>query len=158
MIEGITISMTGGPQLEKALSELESKVAGSVARKALRDAARPILATVKMLTPVATMPYRRNRAWVGGGGLRSAMVSRVPRRRRPGWLAMVIGTKAGWFKGMTFYGGFQEWGWKTGKRGSANRRQIPGRHFVERAFGAARDVALNTLVAGLKAGIAQVAK
>ena len=37
---------------------------------------------------------------------------------------------AGFFKGDTFYGAFQELGWKAGKR---NRRKVLGLHFMQRA-------------------------
>jgi hypothetical protein len=46
---------------------------------------------------------------------------------------VVIRLGKGFFRGDEFYGAFQEFGWKAGKRGRFNRRSIPGKHFMQRA-------------------------
>lgn len=48
------------------------------------------------------------------------------------------------YSGKTFYGAFQEFGWKTGSRKSTGARvQIEGKNFMKRAADAKKDSALS---------------
>ena len=49
------------------------------------------------------------------------------------------------FSGAFFYGAFQEVGWKSGKRGSLNRKQIPGKHFMKESFDNVKGTALKKM-------------
>lgn len=140
--------LTGDADMTRLLNRLGGTRARSVMMRALRAAARPILARAKEIVPVAT------------GKLRSALTT-VNLRSRSDRIGVVVSNRAGHlFAGKTYYGGFQEFGWKTGARFAhrdrrrrwqrhnrsvnLSRREIPGTHFMERAGNereaAARDI------------------
>lgn len=114
------------------------------------------------------------------GALRRSILVRVFKPRTAaerGVLTMGVQTRAGWFRGETFYGAFQEFGWKTGSRARLfkakgrsagrrkliqgmriGRRQIPGIHFMERgaraAEGAVRAVFAQKLAEAVERAVA----
>ena len=122
MAKGIKFAVTGDIALNKALKALGSKLALKLERKALRQVAKPVLADAKANAPVGET-----------GDLKRALKLRAMRRSRTR-IGMQIVTSKGWFQGDTFYGAFQEFGWKTGKRGSDNRKQIPPKLYVTKAY------------------------
>jgi hypothetical protein len=60
------------------------------------------------------------------------------------------------FVGDQFYGGFQEFGWKPGKRGGPRGAEIPGKHFMEKAFKAGAPAAIQATLTELANGFEQV--
>ena len=117
MPQKLSGQLVGDKELSRALHALPITVAKSVLRPALRAGAKESLGAIKRRAPRDT------------GALARSLKVRAAQRSRTHFGAGVrIGE--GYFKGDTFYGAFQELGWKTGKRGSGNRRQIPGRRFM----------------------------
>ena len=120
----------GGPvygQIE-GLEDVIAKMAnfpkafqGKVMRPALRAGAKVVKQRVESYAPVRT-----------GALKRSVKVRAVTRSRVKIGSSVKIGE--GFFKGDTFYAGFQEFGWRTGKRGSADRRQVAGTRFMRRGL------------------------
>lgn len=132
----LAIRVDGLKELEEALAELSPKVMQEVEKTTLREIAKPVLADVKSNAPK-------------GATLRLSESFKIrAMRRKKGRVGVQIITSKGWFQGETFYAAFQEFGWRVGKRKTVHRReaketfdkrrQIPGKHFVEKAYDAAR--------------------
>lgn len=122
MANNLTIDLRGEKGLLKALAELKTTGQKSAVKKAMRKAAKPIQKAAQQLAPKRT------------GQLRRSIKVRAMRRSRVRFGVRVV-TSPGknLFTGKTFYGAFQEFGWKTGKRGSEKRRPVEGKHFLEEA-------------------------
>jgi len=114
------MKLVGEKRLIRLLERSAPKAAKKAIRKGSRDGSKIITRAAKANAPEKS------------GRLGRAIKTRAAKRRR-GFIGTVTRIGAGAFLDETFYGGFQEWGWKTGKRGSENRRQIPGKHFLEEA-------------------------
>lgn len=115
------------------LRELSKSEAKKVMRKATRAGAKVMQPAVKSLAPVAS------------GALRKAIkVRSIPRSRRWVGATVRVGNQVGdnLHSGDQWYGGPIELGWKTGKRGSTNRKQIEGRHFIKQGFEQSKQQAL----------------
>ena len=120
MRDGVTLQLVGDRELIRKLEAIEKRHGKSAIRKGLRAGVKILTAEAKRTAPRRT------------GALAKAIKTRAgPRSRSSISVATRLG--AGFFKGETFYGGFQEFGWRTGKRGSSRRRAVPGRHFLEKA-------------------------
>lgn len=130
----LQFEIRGLNEVVSRLHALEKNQARAVLRKATRAGAKAFLGPIKAATPVRT------------GLLRRAVKVRAMKRTRKRFIGTAVTLGAGFFKGPTFYGAFLEFGRKTGKRGSSNRRQIPGRHFMERAGQRAMGSAFTALV------------
>lgn len=113
-----SVVLVGHTKLDRMLSRLSRGEGREAIRKSARPALRPVQAEAKRLAPYES------------GQLEGHITIRAMRRSRKRFGYRVT---CGEFEGDTFYGGFLEWGWKTGKRGSANRRQVLGEHFMLRA-------------------------
>ena len=120
----ISITVTG----DKALNRKLRRLAGPEQKRAVKAAAKvslkPLLEEVKRTTPKRT------------GNLRKLIKIRAMARSRrmTGYrVTAAQAGKKGAFTGDAFYGGFLEYGWKTGKRGSPGRRRIPGRFWMKKA-------------------------
>ena len=107
--------------LEFKLSKLAPRVAKKAIKKGTRVGSKMVTAKTKQLAPVER------------GQVRRAMKTRVLKSRRRSVLGTITTIGKGFFKGGTFYGAFVEFGYKRGKRGKPNRKEIPGQHFIERA-------------------------
>ncbi len=118
MIDHVTIE--GGDSIHKILIGLEAKASRAIVASSLRTGARVVQAAAKRLAPRDT------------GALERSIKVRSGRARHG--VSVVVGVGQKWFTGDQFYGAFQEFGWKTGKRKSKNRKQVPGEHFMEYAF------------------------
>ena len=137
------MTVTGDQELIRKLERCSRTDAKRAIRRGTRAAAKIVMPRARQLAPILGGKLGRD---VRG---RYKQVGRVDKRRTRGLLRRAIRVRAtkrsrryigavvtlgeGFFKGETFYGAFQELGWKTGKRGSENRKQIPGKHFMERA-------------------------
>ena len=121
------IIITGSKSLTRMLNALGSTKARAVHRRAIRKAARPILSAAKSNAPVDS------------GALRNSLTIRAIKKSRRGVGVRVTNKVGHDFKGKQFYGGFQEFGWKLGKRRSRtggtpdNRRKIAGKWFMRNA-------------------------
>lgn len=121
MAKSLKFAVTGDVALNKALAALGGKLAMKLERKALRQVSKPVLADAKANCPVDS------------GDLKRSLKLRAMKRSRVR-IGLQVATGRKWFSGDTYYGAFQEFGWKTGKRGSENRKQIPPKHFVTKAY------------------------
>lgn len=119
----VTITLTGDKKLDRLFSSLPKKVQGKVIRPALREAAKIISAKAKTNAPVDT------------GLLRESLRVRAGKRTRKNVIRVLVQTEAGFYKGKTFYGAFQEFGHRQGSRKLGNARQmIEGKHYIKRAY------------------------
>ena len=106
-------------EIEKALKQIPKKLERSIVRKATRNANKKvILPKAKEAVPVETGDYEES------------LKVRSIKRTRTGVGTQVITKDGGMFEGDTYYGGFLEWGWRTGRRGSANRRKVEGGEYL----------------------------
>ena len=145
----IHIELQGVEELRRKLLALEPKVARKVLRKALRAGAKIVHARAKQNIPQ------------GGTGVfaRSLKVRAMKRTRRK-TIGVAVETREGWYKGEAFYGAFVEFGHKQGSRklGDA-RKQIEGKHYIEKAAEQTKDAVTALLTTTIGAGIeAEAAK
>lgn len=115
MPDGVTIQLVGDVDLIRKLDRLEARDAKKAVRRGTRAGAKIIKPIVVSMAPKKS------------GILRQAIRVRATKRSRK-FIGAVVQMGAGWFKGPTFYGAFQEWGWK-----SRSGREIPGKLFMQRA-------------------------
>jgi HK97 gp10 family phage protein len=137
--------ITGDRELNRMLRRLALKDGKKVVRAAARKAIKPVQLSAKQLAPKDSGQLRR-----------AVKVRALPRSRRRVGVRVTIGER--FFTGDQFYGSFQEWGWKTGKRGSANRRQIPGKHFLREAADSNRAKVIAIYRREIRKGIIAAAK
>ncbi len=142
MTNGITL--LGDMALIKALKELDKKAQNQIARKACREGAKEIAREVKSTISVRS------------GQTRRAVKVRVAKRKK-GRVRLDVRIGAGDFKGETYYAAFVEYGWKTGKRGTQGRKQVPGQHKIRLAFENKQRVAQARMRAIMAAEIEQAA-
>jgi HK97 gp10 family phage protein len=136
-----TIQIEGAKQLEARLKALPAKVSGKIGRQALRAGAKDIQ------SPAVQHAPRKS------GLLASTIKVRAARRSR-GKIGAVVQTGQGFFRGKTFYGAFEEFGWRVGRRAlGQSRRQVEGKHYMLHAFEAQKAAALETIKTELAAGI-----
>jgi HK97 gp10 family phage protein len=115
-----------------ALKALPTKFQNQALTKALRAGSKEIL------------PLARRNAPVESGRLRKSLKVTTLRQRTKGVKRLDLKTSKdnSLYQGDFFYGAFQEFGWKTGKRkGGGVRRQIDGKHFFQNAYEAKGDAA-----------------
>jgi HK97 gp10 family phage protein len=144
----LEFTLTGDDKLDRAFQALPRIVQKKVLREGLRPAAKLVKAAA-----VAKAPKRT-------GALAGAIKVRAGKRSRkyPNSVRVQVAVGKEWFKGDEFYGAFEEFGWKSGRRvkkGRADhRKQIPGRHFIQGAYQdqgeAAKQVAQSKIVEGIE--------
>lgn len=143
-MDSLKVKIEGAKELDKALSELEKKVARKLTRQSLRAGAKPIHKEAQSLAPARS------------GKMRKAIKIKAGRSRR-GTMSVLVQIGAKNFTGKEFYGAFQNFGWRQGSRRLGNKRkQIPGKHFMELGFDAKKHEALSTITSTLKTGIESV--
>jgi HK97 gp10 family phage protein len=141
-----SIRLEGAKDLQRRLKSLPAKVAGKVTRQALRAGAKIFQAQAASNAPVRK-------------GLLSRSIKVRAAKRSRGRVGIVVQTSQGFFKGATFYGAFQEFGWRVGRRAlGATRRLVPGKHFIKSAFDSRKAEALQVVTEQLRAGIEREAK
>lgn len=143
----VKIEIKGAKELAARLDKLDKKVRNKVVSRALRAGAKVVQSRAKQLAPRQT------------GALAKAIKVRTSkffmgRKKKRGEVAIDVTVGKANFQGDTFYGGFQEFGWKAG----AQQRQIPGKHFMERAANAVAPQAMAAIIAELAAGIEAAAR
>jgi len=132
--------MVGDKELNRRLKALATNLGKKIVRKAARPAMKPIHAAAKANAPRRT------------GLLQKSIKIRAQARSRK-WFGVRVTIGKGDYKGKTFYGAFQEYGWKTGKKGSENRKEIEDKHFMKQAFDSHKEQARTIFYAGLRAGL-----
>lgn len=130
------VILTGDKQLDRRLKNLDAKLGKKVVRQATRKALRPVMLTTKRNAPKDS------------GVLRKSVKIRALKRSRSRFGSRVSGIGGNNFAGTAYYGGFQEWGWKT-KSG----RKIPGKRFMKQAAESKRRSAIVIFKAEVKKGI-----
>jgi HK97 gp10 family phage protein len=139
----VRFEVRGDRELKRKLNQLANKEVKKIVRQAMRAGAKVILPRARANAPVGAT-----------GNLRRAIKVRAAKRSRK-YIGINVTLGKGFFQGDEFYGAFQEFGWKTGKRKSSNRREVPGKHFFERAARetgkAAGDAVIATIWQKLKA-------
>lgn len=137
---GSGLTVEGFKSLEEGLARLTAWQEKSVLKDATKQAAQLIVDEALTLVPVRS------------GKLKRAIKVRAG-KSGPGGVAFLAAYGKKNFLGDEFYGAFQEFGWKTGKRGSKNRKQIKGEHFLEYAFEEKKQEALSIMLAAMRDGI-----
>lgn len=124
------LKITGVREIDKALRELEPKIAKKVLRQAMRKSMKVVQKAVKENVPVDE------------GQLRDAIKVRAGKRSRKGFTIEVqIGE--GDFVGDTYYGAFQEYG--TSK--------MEGKGFMRKAFDETAEQARKEAIELIRKGI-----
>lgn len=121
---GVVVTITGVERLDKALAELEPKAAKKIETKALREAARPVLAAAKDEAPTESGKLQRE---IKIRGMKRS-------RRNHGTVGVRVVTGEEFYRGEVFYGAFINFGRKTGTRHSEVRRKVDPDPFMNRAY------------------------
>jgi hypothetical protein len=118
------LKVSGGRELDAALRALDRKVSGKLSRQAMRAGAKVALPEVRKRAPKAS------------------------------GIAYQVQTKAGDYKGDTFYGAFVSFGHRAGPRKLGNARPlVPANPFIEAAFKVKRQAMLDAVVDTLRKGL-----
>lgn len=167
----VKIVMTGSEELNAKLAKLTNAQSREAIRKAARPALKPCLQTARRVAPK------------GKGALRRSIKIRAITRSRTRIGARVTTSASdNLYSGKTFYGGFQEWGWRSGKR-TANkdlgitegkrrttaqkaiaqsrnkaRKKIPGLRFLKRSADSTREECMHIYQTSIKEYIEKTAK
>lgn len=167
-----TVTITGAKETAVKLDALDKKVRRKVVNKAVRAGAKVIATRAKANAPrktgfMARKITVRASKYIGN------------RRKKRGEIAINAQIGQGNFKGKAFYGGQQEFGFKTGKRGDETmrpvrfadgtwrliksktpyrRKQIEGKHFMERAGKQGESEAVGVIMTTIRQGIEEAAK
>lgn len=150
MADGVVIKLVGDRKLIRKLERLEKKDARRAIRRGSRAGIKIVTAAVKAAAPVGAT-----------GQLRKAIRTRAAKRSRR-FIGAVTRLGEGYFKGETFYGSFQEFGWHSGKRRGKgkpdNRKWIEGKHFMEEAAKRVGKTAGDVAIRQMRFEIEQAAK
>lgn len=101
----VKMILTGDERLNARLAELKLTESKKIITKAARIALRPTLAAARRNSPVRAGNLRK-----------SISIRSLPRSRARVGARVVTSKSNNLFTGKTFYGAFQEFGWKTGAR------------------------------------------
>lgn len=105
MAKKIKVVLTGSDEINRKLEMLTNQQAKEAIRKAARAALRPTQAMARALAPKKS-----------GKLSRSIRIRSIRRSRKVVGARVTTSSRDNQFSGKTFYGAFQEWGWKTGAR------------------------------------------
>lgn len=163
--------VTGTEELNAKLAKLAGKDAKAAIRKASRVALKPVAEAAKSNAPRKT-----------GTLARSVKVKAITRSRSRVGSRVTTSGDGNAFSGETYYGGFQEYGWKAGRRTrdadlgitravrrnaaqkaeatrrNNARRSIAGTQFMKRAADAKKEIALQIYRTELARLIVELAK
>lgn len=143
-----SVTLTGAKEIRIALARLEAKLARKIGSKALRAGAKIVQARAKSLSPIET------------GALKKSIKVRAGKNRKT-YRSIIVASGEKWFTGKEFYAAFVEFGHRTGKRSAGTKRaqvnrtynaaadtrkEVPGVHFVERAYEATKEAALDKVI------------
>ncbi len=136
--------ITGSKEMIQQLQQIDKKMANKISRDACRGAAKVIASAWKKDAP------RKS-------GLTSRSVKVRAMKRKAGRVGVMAQIGAGDFKGETFYSSFVELGFKRGKRGSKNRKQVAGKHWMKKSFDSNKAKATETYIETMRKGVADAA-
>lgn len=150
---GIALQLQGLSELRAKLKRVATKDANKAIRKGTRASAKITTAAAKPAVPVVSGLWRQQ------------IKTRAMKRRR-GFIGArtTVGAK-GWYAGEAFYAAFVEFGHKIGKRPSEKligtaadtRKQIEGKHYMERSVKHVADRAGQTCVDTIKSELETLA-
>ena len=161
------LELNGDRVLRSRLRSLPKRSQGRVLRPALRAGAKVVLSAAKQSAPSDT------------GALKRSLVVRAAKGRKRGQVAYSVYTSAKTLKkkrgeGSTFYGAFQELGFKLGRRlrqssrfagslrvnrgGSGGEQRVPGKRYLRNAVQSARSAALNAIRTVMRAKLDEEAR
>lgn len=136
MSDAVTVKLYGDRELIRKLESFGTRLAKKGLRRATRAGAKVILPEARKLAQV----WKGSKKKAEPGLLkRNIKVRAIKRSRRYVGVRVTVDRKL--FTGEAWYAGPQEFGWKTGKRGSSGRRHVEGKHFLEKAADAKREQA-----------------
>lgn len=150
----ITVRVEGAEELADKLETMPNRIQRKVMRRALRQAAKPIMDKAKTLCPI--LEHERKNRQVGA--LRDSIKVRAGKRRKSN-ISVVIGSSADWYTGDQYYGAFIEFGHYQGKpqhRGKKYRGEAQGRTWIEAkpymrpAYESGKSAALNNIIGNVK--------
>lgn len=149
----VTVRITGCEEINRRLLELDRKLQRKLITKSLRAGAKVVLLVAKANAPVGKT-----------GNLKKSIKIRAA-RAKDGTKRVIVGVGKKWFTGEAWYGGPLEFGWKSGPRfkgrradawwrkfrkKNTERKQVNGKHFIERAYDATEVTAMKTVVSTLQ--------
>jgi HK97 gp10 family phage protein len=142
------ITITGDRTVDRRLKQFGPKLAKKIFSKVIRKAAKPVLETARNAVPVDSGDLRRS----------LKIRARKRSRRNKNTVGVQVVTGERFFKGELFYGGFLEFGWRTGKRGSDKRTQVQPKPFLRPAYDQNKSTVRNIFQTAMKAQVEQAAK
>ena len=137
------MKVTGAKEMEAKLRTMGKKAGNAYLKEALREAAKPVLSTMKSYAPKKS------------GVLERAIRIRAGRSGK-GKVSVLVGPGRKFFTGKAYYAGFVNFGHFIGRRLAgkfsskakyheasvkAGKKFVPGKHFVERAYDASKGAA-----------------
>lgn len=122
--------VTGIDEIDKALAEMEKKVAKKLLKDAMKASMKPMLAAARAAVPVES------------GSLKKNIKLRTAKRSRTSF-GFEIGVGEKDYSGEQFYGAFQEFG--------TSRMEPKG--FLRRAFDENKDAATQAAIQAIKSGL-----
>lgn len=179
MMPGGSLRLTGDLHTRLLLDQAPRRVRDLVLRRALRAAGKIVLARARELAPVRATRKKKDGTRVRGGTLRRSLRVRAMKRTRKGRIGVVVQSAAGNFGGKAFYTGLQEFGWRVGRRSAGGRRGkkqaratlaaraeaargalaadqrrlVPGKHFMQRAFDETVESSQRAVVEAVRAAL-----
>jgi HK97 gp10 family phage protein len=136
----VDCKISGVKEIDDKLQTLGKTIARKVLRHGMRAGAKPVAETARRIAPVKS-----------GLTKQAIKVKAIRKSRKTFGVAVQVGE--GNYVGKTFYAAFVEFGHKTGKRGSTNRKWVEGQHFMERAYNSTADMAKTIAMSDIKDGI-----
>src|SRR5437660_46187 len=117
-----SITIRGLTEVSQAFKQMDRKTAIKVIRKSFRRALTPLKSRYAELAPKKTGALASS-AKILSGGVRRGLIR----------VRLVIGKGA--YRGDTFYGSFQELGWKVGSRKLGDKRKkVIAKHFLRQTY------------------------
>lgn len=166
-----TIVLTGNEALNRKLQAVAGAKAKAIIRKAAREALRPAFQAARASAPRRT-----------GKLARSVKLRAITRSRSRVGARITTSATDNQFSGKTYYGGFQEFGWKAGKRTSnamlgvgknkkrttdqkaeaqrrnAARREVPGKHWLKKTADSHQQSTLVRYSDAIETGLVKLAQ
>lgn len=152
------LSVKGDKELQRKLSRLSKDATNRVMTRALLRAGSVLEDQAKQNAPRKTGRLA-NSIRTHLSGIDFSNTSRV---------VVNVETNDRWFGGKTFYGAFQEFGWRVGRRlrrgrtlfrkavrfvRNRLRKKIPGKHYIKRALDSHGRIAQEAAIEEIRAGI-----
>lgn len=147
----LSMRLDGAAAAIKSVDGLGKKLGTKIVRNAIRGGAKITLAKAKALAPVDT-------------GLLKKRLKIKTMKRKKGRIGLTVATSTKEYTGKTFYAPMVEFGHKVGKRpgrgakAADTRKEVPGEHFIDRAFKTTRREAKAFIIEDIKKKVAEEAR